>query len=177
MTTLSDHELEVLYDRHAPMLMHRCLSILGDEAAARDAVQDTFARALRHGDRFRGEASPVTWLYRISTNLCLNRLRDQRSRERKHVDHAESIGPAEASTSVWSARDRERILTLLDDADDETRRCVIHTFFDDCTRAETATLVGISVPTVRKRLDTFLARARRAFEAMLPFLFVLWSAR
>jgi RNA polymerase sigma-70 factor, ECF subfamily len=159
---LTDHELARLYDRYGHVLFHRCRSILRNDEDARDAVQDTFARVLRHAEAFRAEASPLTWMYRISTNLCLNRLRDRRGRERKHDDHREELGgPGVTEPTDDDAADRLRVLALLDDADDETRACVVHTFFDDCTREEVAALVGLSVPTVRKRVNTFVDGARR----------------
>jgi DNA-directed RNA polymerase specialized sigma24 family protein len=52
---------------------------------------------------------------------------------------------------------------------------VLYVYFDDMTREETAVLVGLSVPTVRKRLNQFLYRARKAFgvpsEAILATAF------
>jgi len=159
----TDDEVAHLYDRYGPVLYHRCRSILRNDEDARDAVQETFARVLRHAESFRRQASPLTWMYRISTNHCLNRIRDRRGQQRKHDQHREDIvGPGVSRPHDGAdAADRERILALLDDADDETKACVVHTFFDDCTREEVAELVGLSVPTVRKRVNMFLETARR----------------
>jgi RNA polymerase sigma factor (sigma-70 family) len=159
---LTDQELKHLYDRYGHVLFHRCRSILRNDEEARDAVQETFARVIRHGDQFRAQSSPLTWMYRISTNYCLNQLRNRRGRDRKHEDHREEIGgPSVVRPSESDELDQGRILALLHDADDETRACVVHTYFDDCTREEVAELVGLSVPTVRKRINTFLEQARR----------------
>jgi RNA polymerase sigma-70 factor (ECF subfamily) len=161
---MTDAELQALYDRYAPVLYHRCLSILKNEEDAHDAVQETFARVLRHAEEFRRQSSPLTWMYRISTNHALNTLRNRRGRQQKLDDHGQQVlgygEPAPRPDDGLQLADVDRLLALLDDADDETRRCVIHTYIDDCTRQETATLVGISVPTVRKRVRTFLAAAR-----------------
>ena len=46
--------------------------VLGDHHAAQDAVQDACVRALVALDRYRGDASMGTWLYRITTNVCLD---------------------------------------------------------------------------------------------------------
>jgi RNA polymerase sigma-70 factor (ECF subfamily) len=158
---LTDDEVARLYDRYGHVLYHRCRSILRNDEDARDAVQETFARVLRHGETFRSQASPLTWMYRISTNHCLNRLRDRKGREGKHERHRDEIAGSGATAPDEGETDRQRILALLDDADDETRRCVVHTFFDECTREEVAELVGLSVPTVRKRVNTFVDDARR----------------
>ncbi len=159
----TDDEVRHLYDRYGPVLYHRCRSILRNDEDARDAVQETFARVLRHAESFRRQASPLTWMYRISTNHCLNRIRDRKGQQRKLEQHREDIvGPGVSlPRDGEDAADRERILALLEDADDETKACVVHTFFDDCTREEVAELVGLSVPTVRKRVNTFLETARR----------------
>lgn len=158
--TLSDAELEDLYRRYAGLLHARCRSILGSEEEASDAVQETFARVIRHHDTFREQSSPLTWMYQISTNWCLNQLRNRKGRSRKHEDHKHEIvgdGFVESTLEL----DDGVIRDLLADTDDETRAVVIHVFFDDMTREEAARMVGISVPTLRKRLDTFYSRARR----------------
>ena len=47
--------------------------MLRDETDAEEVTQDTFVRAYRALDRFRGDASLTTWLHRIATNLARNR--------------------------------------------------------------------------------------------------------
>lgn len=161
--TFTDAELSDLYAKYAHVLFWRCRSIVGSDEEANDAVQETFARVLRHGDEFRQQSSPLTWMYRISTNYCLNQVRNRRGRQQKldrHGDGLYDMGGEREGTE-----DHARILALLDGLDDETKACVIHTFFDDCTREEVASLVGISVPTVRKRVNQFLERARVALGA------------
>jgi len=162
---LGDRELEELYERYAPVLFVRCKNLLRNDEDAHDAVHETFARVIRSSENFRQQSSPLTWMYKISTNYCLNQIRNGKGRRQKLDDHKAEIAGPSVFGRIEGTEDHDRILALLDDCDDQTRRCVIHTYFDDCTRQETADLVGISVPTVRKRVETFLQRARRAFAA------------
>ncbi len=160
--SLTDAELTKLYDQYAHVIYHRCLSILGNEELARDALQETFVKVLRHSEDFRGQSSPLTWMYRISTNHCLNQIRNRKGRQEKlHVRREEIIGEGMTRPDEEGG-DRAMIMTLLEGADEETRKCVVHTYFDDCTRSEVAELVGLSVPTVRKRINGFLHAARQA---------------
>lgn len=176
----TDEELKVLYDRYAPVLQHRCNSILRDPEAARDAVQETFAKVIRNADTFRAQSSPLTWMYKISTNHCLNQIRNRNTRQGKLDTHREELAGEQAEHGGEAAHDHARLLALLDGVDEQTRQCVVHTYFDDCTREEVASLVGISVPTVRKRVQSFLDHARRTLGAGLvagtPFFALLWSA-
>lgn len=157
----SEAELRDLYVRYAPILHHRARRILGTEEDAADAVQDTFARVLKHHESYRGAASPLTWLYQVNTNGCLNRLRDRKGHAQKHHDHRHELGGEDAvDADALAAVDAEVVRELLADADDETRRVVIHLYFDDMTREQAGAMAGISQPTLRKRLDAFFRRAR-----------------
>ncbi|MBX2801437.1 MAG: RNA polymerase sigma factor [Myxococcales bacterium] len=167
----TDEEVADLYDRYAHVLFHRCRSILRNEEDAWDAVQETFARVIKNAETFRRQSSPLTWMYRISTNYSLNQLRNRTSRAATRRDkRADIVGPETTESGDTFLGDHERILELLEDADEQTRACVVHTYFDECTREETAKLVGLSVPTVRKRLNAFLLRARRQLGVAVAFL-------
>lgn len=173
MAQLDPSAIGALYDAYGPMVFRRCRDILGDEQAALDATQDVFVRALVSAADFRGEASPVTWLYRISTNLCLNRIRDARGRRRKldaARDAVEGEEAADAPAGVFGGagmvgpRGMERqalVRSLLERVDEETRRVAIYYYFDGMTHEEIGALVGLSRPTVRKRLEHFTALSRR----------------
>lgn len=168
--TINDQELAALYDRYAHIVYRRCLSILRNQEDAHDAVQETFARVIRHHGDFQGNASPLTWMYKISTNYCLNQLRNGNSRRNKlDVNKHEFEATAAASSGKL---DEARVLALLEQVDEETRAVVVHTFFDECTRQEVAELVGLSVPTVRKRIEDFLALART--EMKVPTENAMW---
>lgn len=73
--------IEQLYRRYGPTVLRRARAILGNEDMARDLLQEVFVQVVEQKGRFRGEASPMTWIYRITTNLALNRLRDGRRRD------------------------------------------------------------------------------------------------
>ncbi len=175
----NDTELAELYDRYAHVLFVRCRSILRNDQDANDAVQETFAKVIRNANTFRKQSSPLTWMYRISTNHCLNQVRNRVSRRRKLEDHKGEIGGPSVvrpPSSDEATEDHARIMSLLDTVDAQTRQCVVHTYFDDCTREEVAKLVGLSVPTVRKRISTFLVKARRNLEvAAAVFTLIAWS--
>jgi len=84
-----DSEAFALIYRSYSGLVHRiCLRMLRDPAEAEDAVQDAFVRVFLKVSTFRGESAFSSWLYRLTTNVALMRLRkNKRSwsspRERK----------------------------------------------------------------------------------------------
>jgi len=52
----------------------------GDREEAEDVTQETFIKAYRSLDSFRGQSSFSTWLYKIATNLCIDRARTKKRR-------------------------------------------------------------------------------------------------
>ena len=64
-----------LFRRHAVRLSRVAFVILHDEAAAEDAVQETFRLAFEHLADYRGDAEPLSWLYSIALNVCRTQLR------------------------------------------------------------------------------------------------------
>ena len=62
-----------VYERSHRQLRAIAATYVGDEAE--DVVQEAFLRALRSGERFRGDAAPLTWLSRIVMNACVDRCR------------------------------------------------------------------------------------------------------
>lgn len=156
--------LRELYGKYGASVYGRCAYLLKDRTKAEDAMQDVFAKALVNLDGFRAEASPLTWLTKIATNHCLNLLRaeqapwhrtfedEERARAARAVHHGPASGPR-------IFEDREVVRKLLDGADLETQAAVIHYYVDEMTLEEVAAALDRSVPTVRKRLETFAALA------------------
>src|SRR5512145_2127364 len=74
--------IERLVQEYHPLVYRLAYMILDDEEDADEAAQDVLLAALKASGSYRGEASLTTWLYTITVNLCRDRLRKRRTRER-----------------------------------------------------------------------------------------------
>ena len=151
-----DHaEIEALYRTYGPSVRRRARAILGDDQAAEDVMHEVFVTAIQARERFRGEASPMTWMYRIATNRCLNLLRDRSTRARllarEHRDATMTSGPATEARLV--------LRRVLDQVPAELCEIAIYYFVDQMNQDEIAAIVGVSRRTVGNRLDEFRAAA------------------
>jgi RNA polymerase sigma-70 factor (ECF subfamily) len=132
------------------MVLRRCRRLLGDPDEALDACQDVFLRVVER--RFRlDDRFPSSLLYRIATNVCLNRIRDNR-RNPVSADEAVIYRIARAD-DVGAGSDARLILARLFGRHPESSRtiAVLH-FVDGLTLEEVALETGMSVSGVRKRL-------------------------
>jgi len=95
-------ELFQAYEQKIFNLVYR---LVGDCEDAADLTSDTFVRALRAYDRFRGDAHPYTWLYRIAVNLCKNYFRQQQHRSRVHSFSLDAPVEGEEGTTAREIED------------------------------------------------------------------------
>jgi RNA polymerase sigma factor (sigma-70 family) len=160
--------LRDLYERYAPSVHSRCRYLLRDDEGARDATQEVFARALRALPEFRAAASPLTWVLRIATYYCLNLRRAERVATRERLRQLAS--PAAEELGSGLSDKRELVRALLSSAPSDTQEIAILYYVDELTQQEIGDAVGLSLPTVRKRLRQFLAAARSALAEALPHL-------
>lgn len=65
-----EEKLYRMMDQYEKDLLRLCCVYLKDLALAEDAVQETFLKAYRAMDTFRGDSSERTWLVRIALNVC-----------------------------------------------------------------------------------------------------------
>jgi RNA polymerase sigma-70 factor (ECF subfamily) len=154
-------DVEAFYRRYGPMVLRRCRRLLGDNEKAWDAMQDVFVQVLRYEDRLDASA-PSSLLFRIATNVCLNRLRAQ-SRRREEAGDALAVEIARAADEEPRSMARLVLERLwgrdLDDTSTATM-ALMH-WVDGMTHEEVAREVGMSVSGVRKRL-------RRLRERLAP---------
>ena len=150
-------DVERLYVRYGPMVLRRAVALLRDREAALDALQAVFIRALRTADAFRAEASPVTWLYRITTNLCLNVLRDEARRAELWAEQ----GPRGDATDGHAAEARVQMAQILRRVRPDLQEIAFYYLVDELKHEEIAALLGVSRRTIGYRLEEFRAAIAR----------------
>jgi RNA polymerase sigma-70 factor (ECF subfamily) len=143
---MSDRALSEVYEACAPSAFRRARSLLGSDADAWDVVQDVFCRLAGGTLLAAVRERPMRYVYRATTNACLNALQARRVR----VRDAEAIPTAPAQAEAVHARDLlEKLDRRLDDLD---RRILVLCFHDGLPQEEIAEILGVWRRTVGRRL-------------------------
>jgi RNA polymerase sigma-70 factor (ECF subfamily) len=140
-------QTETYYRTYGPMVLRRCRSLLRDEDQARDAMHDVFVQLLVNQDRLDDHA-PSSLLYRIATNVCLNRIRSRRDADDDDV----LVRIAAAGDSADRLGARSVLRRLFGGHDESSATMAVMHLLDGMTLDEVATECGMSVSGVRKRL-------------------------
>ncbi len=140
------------------MVLRRCRQLLKNEEKAKDAMQEVFVKLLKHKAHLRDQY-PSSLLFRISTNTCLNIIRDERSHplvsQEEVLAGIASYDESEDRTVMRDVLDR-----IFHKEKPSTRDIAVMHFVDGMTLQEVANEVGLSLSGVRKRIREFRARAK-----------------
>jgi RNA polymerase sigma-70 factor (ECF subfamily) len=164
-----------LFAEYYQRLYRYTLSLLHDPAEADDAVQETLVRAYRRLESLRDWNALTTWLYRIATHVCLDRIR-QRARDKTigAVDNADEFDLVEADApSLEQIVERSDmsacVQRYLEGLSDSYRAVNWLHDLDSLTGPQIAEILGVSLATVKIRLHRARVRLRAQLEAGCAF--------
>ncbi|MBN1440956.1 MAG: sigma-70 family RNA polymerase sigma factor [Anaerolineales bacterium] len=159
---------ELLVVEHQSYVFNLAFRVLGNEQEAEDTAQEAFVRAWQALPRFRGQSKFGTWLYRIVTNLCYNRLPRLRREfaaigEEEIVDHPDprtgdpDQGLENSERRAWLHRQIEAL--------PETYRLLVTLRYQrDLPYEEIASITSLPMGTVKTGLFRAKEKLRSALE-------------
>lgn len=158
----------MLYDRTSAKLFGICLRILGDRAAAEDALQEAYVKIWQRADRFSaGRASAMAWLCAIARNQAIDVVRSRRAgvgTVELEAANALSDPAAGPERLAVAADDGRRIELCLAELDGERASAVRGAYVEGLSYQELATRHGVPLNTMRTWLRRSLIKLRECLE-------------
>ena len=151
-----------LVSQYQRQLLHMCAMMLHDDAAAEDAVQETFLKAYRALPQFREECSEKTWLMRIAMNTCRDMTRTAWFRHTdRRVTPEDMQLPAQ---EIPRDDDREELAQAIRKLPRKYRDALLLYYYQDMTQEEVAQALNTSPSTISKRLKHARDKLRTLLE-------------
>jgi RNA polymerase sigma-70 factor, ECF subfamily len=166
-STVSGIEVEPLYRRYHRQAYGLAWTLLKNEEDAHDAVQEAFVKVLRNCERFEARASHYSWLYRIVTNVCLDKLRKRRwTREigldpEAEVHHAAPPPGFEPSSAYDASELRSALAASISELSDEHRTVIVMRELEGLTYDQMADTCACPRGTIMSRLFHARRKLRR----------------
>lgn len=150
------------YAAHAAELYGFAVRSLGDSGLAEEAVQETFLRAWRAGDRFDPQIGSLrTWLFAILRNVVIDLGRARAIRPRVVDGGVEpSVEPLDEALLAWQVEEAMRQIGQ------QHRQVLVETFYRGRPYAEVAEELGVPEGTVKSRVYYGLRALRIVLEEM-----------
>lgn len=166
-----------LVDIYQDKLFHMAYRMLNNRQEAEDVVQDTFLRVYKNLDRFDETMKFSTWIYRIATNLCIDRLRrrkpvyslDAESNEYEGLDGYSMI-PSDNRTpeSELLLSDTQRIIhQAIDSLPAKYKSVMVLRYIQDLSLQEVGDILDMPVTTIKTRVHRGREFLRKKLEHRL----------
>lgn len=164
---------EALVTKYQQRVYNLALRMSCNEDDAFDLSQEVFLKAWRGLETFQFESAFSTWLYRLTTNACLDFLRSQKRHktvsmtcedddgDETQLDVADSAPDPEQA--AISSEDREHLTLAMAALDDQARAIITLRVINDLSYEKIAEVLGIPEGTVKSRLS----RAREKLKKKL----------
>jgi len=150
---------QILVDSGLSRILAVARRMLGDDMEAEDVAQDVFLRLWRQADKWDGGRAKVsTWLYRVTVNSCIDRLRARREDTVKELPEL-----AHQATQV-QAMEEEDLQRYMDEAlqalPERQRTALVLFHYEDLSMSAVSEIMDASVEAV----ESLLGRGRRALK-------------
>ncbi len=142
--------LGILLQRYAVLLIGVCMKYLKEEEAAKDAVQQVFVKALTELDKQYKIDNFGGWLYRITINFCLSRLRDRKPLVRDYP--LANVPDAESEDEDWhweKMKTYDKLESALTTLKKEQELTIRMFYFENKSYQEIADQTGYNVKKVK----------------------------
>lgn len=152
-----------LVSRHLDRLHGLAFRLLGNRAEAEEVVQDVFMRVWEFAGRWEaGRARFDTWLYRVTVNLCYDRLRRRREVAGDTPPDV-ADGAPDAAQLLHATQVAERVRSALGRLPERQRLAIMLCHYQGLSNPQTAEVLGVSVEAV----ESLLSRGRRRLRALM----------
>lgn len=162
-----EHEaFEAIFRRYVNKVYRQARMLVGDDADAEEIVQEVFMTIYQKAKSFRGDSAFSTWLYRLTVNVSLTRLRRRKSSKALNLDdflpryredgHHQVRPVFNWANEVELRLEKDELRRLLQDAMKQlppAQRAVIAlSDVEGVSNREISEILGLSIPAVKARL-------------------------
>ena len=157
---------EKLVQKHKESIINVIYQFIGERDEAEDLAVEVFLRVYRAAKKYQAKAKFTTWLYKITTNLCLNEIRKKAklqtislskpisAGEEKEEELIEKIADAAPSPQqILEKKERNALIRkAIDSLPAKQRMATILQIYEELSYKEISTILGCSVKSVERRL-------------------------
>lgn len=157
---------EVLFQQSYAQVYRQARHLLGTEAEAEEVVQEVFLTVYEKAQTFRGESAFATWLYRLTANAALSRLRRRKRRPEVSIDdylpqfredgHHLVRPVVDWSSDLETGLARAQMQQLLRQAIEQLapldKAVLVLSDFEELSNRDIGEALGLTVPAVKARL-------------------------
>lgn len=163
----------MVIDDEYPRILRYAKSLVRDPTEAEDVTQETFLRAYRGQTALRDPQAQIAWLFRIATNVWVDRLRQRTRRPVESKTAVEDVELADSGPPLQQVIEQDAMSACVQDflvaLPDNYRAVLLLHDLHEMTGVQIAEVLGESLATVKIRLHRARLKLRAALGAGCEF--------
>lgn len=168
----NDKAISLLYDHYGDTLYGVAFKVVRDEELAQDVVQESFVKIWKKADSYdASKAKLFTWLFRITRNTAIDKLRSINTKTDKEiqidVSNVYSVGIQSTVPELMDVREN------LDKIDSKYQIVLDALFFQGMTQQEASDELDIPLGTIKSRLKIGLRELKKIYGTTMLLLAIL----
>ena len=155
---------DLLYERYSQKIYAKCISLLKNEAQARDATQEIFLKIFLNLSRFGEKSRFSTWVYSITYNYCIDHLR----RKKKHLaifsdemENAPDLPADEVSDKVLLEMEIGKLKVVLENIPPGDKAVLLMKYQDGMSIKEIAEILDKTESAIKMKIKRAKAKAQQ----------------
>ena len=145
-------------DKNRGIIRSLCKVYFSSNEDQRDAFQDVILQLWRSFDSFRGEAEISTWIYRVSLNTLLTKVKREKSVK------TESMETLDTNIATAKADDDLELLSIIIQSLKDIDKAIVVLHLEGYRNKEIAKILNISSTNVATRFNRVKSQVKRKFK-------------
>jgi RNA polymerase sigma factor (sigma-70 family) len=167
LETQASRCFSLLYERYAPKIFGKCISLLKDEELAQDATQEIFTKVFLNLSRFGEKSQFSTWVYSITYNYCIDFLRRKKKQKDIFSDEIEKVpdvAEEEVNDKVLLEMEFEQLKVVLDNIPTGDQAVLLMKYQDNMSIKDIAETLDKTESAIKMKLKRAKAKAQQVRE-------------
>jgi len=161
---------DTLYKRYSGKIFSKCISLLKDEAKAKDATQEIFTKIFLNLAKFNEKSKFSTWIYSITYNYCIDYLRKRKKDQRLFSDEMED--PPDVVDDVPDNELLEievsRLKIILEKIPPGDKAILLMKYQDDLQIKDIATVLNKTESAIKMKIKRAKHKAQKVYKDIFP---------
>lgn len=156
--------IDELYQNYSEQVYNTALSYVQNIPDAEEVTQDVFVKIYKNAHSFKGDSKLSTWIYRITVNTSLNKVKSKKKFFFLGLDQAHKESNfVHPGVLMERKEDAQQLYRVIQGLPDNQKTCFILSYIEDLPRKEIAQIMNLSL----KAVESLLQRAKKNLQKNL----------
>jgi RNA polymerase sigma-70 factor (ECF subfamily) len=158
---MNTNTLQAIFDSYGNLVYKICFRYAKNFQDAEDLAQDVFLKIQKQPDMGEYQSKPISWIYRVAVNHCLDVLQENQRRNRLRLANLHRIIVPNYQNQAETCLARLSVDKILSETDCKTREALFLSYTKGMSHEDIGSVLGVSRVAITRRITRFKVKTRK----------------